>query len=84
MKAPLSFPLTDAIRRAKEIKRTALAHGASGVYSHSKRALAFRQDVAAIIQNRDGGVPCNPNHIFLTNGGFSPGNCVDSQYHFGQ
>lgn len=61
------FP-ADAIRRAKEIKRTALAHGSSGAYSHSKGALAFRQDVAAFIQNRDGGVPCNPDHIFLTNG----------------
>ena len=66
------FP-TDAIRRAKEIKATALAShsGSSGAYSHSKGALSFRQDVVAFLQARDGGVPANPEHIFLTNGASS-------------
>eukprot|EP00977_Amphora_coffeiformis_P004174 scaffold848_cov120-Amphora_coffeaeformis.AAC.2 len=60
------FP-ADAIRRAQEIKQ-ALAHGSTGAYSHSQGAKAFRQDVADFMTKRDGGVPANPDDIFLTNG----------------
>jgi alanine transaminase len=59
------FP-ADAIRRAREIKK-GLVHG-SGAYSHSKGSACFRQDVAAFIQARDGGVACEPEDIYLTNG----------------
>ena len=60
------FPV-DAIERAKEIK-AGLGHRGSGAYTHSKGALCFRQDVAQFIEKRDGGVPSDPNQIFMTNG----------------
>lgn len=59
------FPI-DAIERAREMKM-GLQHS-SGAYTHSKGARCFRDDVAAFIQQRDGGLSCNPEHIFLTNG----------------
>lgn len=60
------FP-ADAIRRAKEIKEGLGGHG-SGAYSHSKGVRMFREDVANFIQERDGGVPADPETIFLSNG----------------
>jgi aspartate/methionine/tyrosine aminotransferase len=60
------FP-ADAIQRAREIKK-GLGGMGTGAYSHSQGARCFRDDVVAFIQDRDGGVPCNPNDIFLTNG----------------
>jgi alanine transaminase len=60
------FPL-DAIKRAKEIKM-GLGGSGSGAYSHSQGAKIFRDDVANFIQYRDGGVPSNPEDIFLANG----------------
>eukprot|EP00541_Cyclophora_tenuis_P002989 CAMPEP_0116552140 /NCGR_PEP_ID=MMETSP0397-20121206/6327_1 /TAXON_ID=216820 /ORGANISM="Cyclophora tenuis, Strain ECT3854" /LENGTH=511 /DNA_ID=CAMNT_0004077069 /DNA_START=32 /DNA_END=1567 /DNA_ORIENTATION=- len=59
------FP-ADAIRRAKEIKSK--MGGGTGAYSHSKGVRLFREDVAAFIEERDGGVPSEPEDIFLTNG----------------
>ena len=60
------FP-SDAIRRAKEIK-IGLGGSGSGAYSHSQGAKCFRDDVAQFIEQRDGGVPSDPENIFLTNG----------------
>ena len=63
------FP-ADAIRRAKEIKEGLKGMG-TGAYTHSKGAKCFREDVAKFIEERDGGVPCNPDDIFMTNGASS-------------
>jgi len=60
------FP-ADAIARAREIKIGLGGHG-SGAYSHSKGVRCFRDDVAKFIEERDGGVPSDPEDIFLTNG----------------
>jgi alanine transaminase len=60
------FP-ADAIKRAKEIKIGLGGHG-TGAYSHSKGVKSFRVDVANFMQNRDDGVPADPEDIFLTNG----------------
>jgi aspartate/methionine/tyrosine aminotransferase len=60
------FP-QDAIDRAREIQ-TALQGCGTGAYSHSQGVYALRQDVAHFIESRDGGIPCNPNNLFLTNG----------------
>jgi len=63
------FP-ADAIRRAREIKKSLGGHG-TGAYSHSKGVASFRKEVAAFISARDGGVPSDPESIFLTNGASS-------------
>lgn len=63
------FP-KDAIKRAKEIKE-GLGGGGTGAYSHSQGALLFRQHIASFIEDRDGGIPCNPEDIFMTNGASS-------------
>lgn len=68
------FP-SDAIKRAREIKEGLGGHG-SGAYSHSKGARIFREDVAKYIESRDGGLSCNPEDIFLTNGASSAINMV--------
>jgi alanine transaminase len=60
------FP-ADAIRRAKEIKAGLNEHG-TGAYTHSKGAKCFREDIAQFIEERDGGVPCDAEAIFCTNG----------------
>jgi aspartate/methionine/tyrosine aminotransferase len=60
------FP-PDAIRRAKEIKIGLKGMG-TGAYTHSKGAKCFRDDIAHFIQERDEGVPCDPEDIFMTNG----------------
>jgi alanine transaminase len=60
------FP-DDAIQRAREIKQGLGGHG-SGAYSHSKGVKLFREDVAAFIEKRDGGVFADPENIFLSNG----------------
>ncbi len=59
------FP-EDAVERAREIK-AALGGGGTGAYSHSKGCLAFRKDVQAFIEKRDG-LPCNPDDLYLTSG----------------
>lgn len=60
------FP-SDAIRRAREIKVGLNGFG-TGAYTHSKGAKCFREDIAKFIQTRDGGVPCEAEDIFITNG----------------
>jgi aspartate/methionine/tyrosine aminotransferase len=60
------FP-ADAIRRAKEIKEGLKGMG-TGAYTNSRGARCFRDDIAAYIEKRDGGVPCDPEDIFMTNG----------------
>jgi len=44
------------------------AMGSMGSYSHSKGVPFIRQTVANFIQQRDGGVPSDPENIFLTAG----------------
>eukprot|EP00538_Stauroneis_constricta_P002357 CAMPEP_0119570470 /NCGR_PEP_ID=MMETSP1352-20130426/43631_1 /TAXON_ID=265584 /ORGANISM="Stauroneis constricta, Strain CCMP1120" /LENGTH=491 /DNA_ID=CAMNT_0007620139 /DNA_START=26 /DNA_END=1501 /DNA_ORIENTATION=+ len=62
------FP-KDAIQRAIEIKTClGCGDGSSGAYSHSQGNICFRQDIAKFIEDRDGGVPCNPDDLFITNG----------------
>jgi alanine transaminase len=60
------FP-ADAIRRAKETK-IGLGGNGSGAYSHSKGVKMFREDIAKFIEERDGGVSCDPEDIFMSNG----------------
>uniref|UniRef100_A0A6T8PJA8 Calmodulin n=1 Tax=Hemiselmis andersenii TaxID=464988 RepID=A0A6T8PJA8_HEMAN len=59
------FP-PDVIARAKEIK-SAIPSG-TGAYSHSQGIASIRANVAKFIEKRDGGHPCNPGDLFLTNG----------------
>lgn len=40
----------------------------SGSYSASQGIDSVRQDVARYIERRDGGVPCDPDDIYLTTG----------------
>eukprot|EP00586_Coscinodiscus_wailesii_P006342 CAMPEP_0172487578 /NCGR_PEP_ID=MMETSP1066-20121228/16714_1 /TAXON_ID=671091 /ORGANISM="Coscinodiscus wailesii, Strain CCMP2513" /LENGTH=467 /DNA_ID=CAMNT_0013254275 /DNA_START=230 /DNA_END=1633 /DNA_ORIENTATION=- len=68
------FP-KDAIARAREIK-DALGVAGTGAYSHSKGHIHFRKDVARFIEERDGGVVCDPECLFLTNGASSGINMV--------
>lgn len=60
------FP-ADAIQRAKQIK-LGLGGGGTGAYSHSQGAKCFRDDIAAFIQERDGGITCHAEDLFITNG----------------
>jgi alanine transaminase len=64
------FPKS-AIRRAVEIKAGLGKYSGSGAYTHSKGVYTIRCDVARFIQERDGGVPSDPESIFLTNGASS-------------
>jgi alanine transaminase len=61
------FP-SDAIERARKIKHGSLNDQGTGAYSHSQGIMSFREDIAKFIEARDGGVPSNPNHIFMSNG----------------
>eukprot|EP00244_Chara_vulgaris_P001171 TRINITY_DN1183_c0_g1_i7.p1 TRINITY_DN1183_c0_g1~~TRINITY_DN1183_c0_g1_i7.p1 ORF type:complete len:576 (-),score=125.58 TRINITY_DN1183_c0_g1_i7:450-1946(-) len=56
----------DAIARVKKILQKIPAN-TTGAYSHSQGHTVCREDIAAGIQRRDG-YPCNPDHIFITNG----------------
>lgn len=60
------FP-ADAIRRAKEIKE-GLGGMGTGAYTHSKGAKCFRDEIVKFIETRDGGVKCDAEDIFMTNG----------------
>jgi len=66
--APSMFP-ADAISRAREVKKALKGNGL-GAYSHSKGVKAFREDVSAFIENRDGlkKGAIDPEDIFLTTG----------------
>ncbi|KCV69340.1 alanine transaminase [Fonticula alba] len=60
----LLFP-ADVIARAQKLAK---AVGSTGSYSHSQGVPCVRQNVARFISERDGGVPANPDDIFLTSG----------------
>ncbi|KAF3858117.1 hypothetical protein F7725_011318 [Dissostichus mawsoni] len=61
-----SFP-EDAKSRARRILQSC-GGNSMGSYSASQGIESVRQDVARYIERRDGGVPCNPDNIFLTTG----------------
>uniref|UniRef100_A0A8C9U9V7 alanine transaminase n=1 Tax=Scleropages formosus TaxID=113540 RepID=A0A8C9U9V7_SCLFO len=42
--------------------------GSIGAYSASQGIECVRQDVAQYIKQRDGGIPCNPDNIYLSTG----------------
>uniref|UniRef100_A0A8C9T566 alanine transaminase n=1 Tax=Scleropages formosus TaxID=113540 RepID=A0A8C9T566_SCLFO len=60
------FP-EDAKERARRILQ-ACGGGSIGAYSASQGIECVRQDVARYIQERDGGIPCNPDNIYLSTG----------------
>ena len=45
-----------------------LSPSLSGAYSASQGIDCVRQDVARYIERRDGGVPCDPDNVYLTSG----------------
>ena len=57
------FP-PDALARARRYAEA----GAVGAYTHSQGLPLVREEVAAFIQERDGGVPANASDLFLTDG----------------
>ncbi|XP_033993000.1 alanine aminotransferase 2-like isoform X1 [Trematomus bernacchii] len=61
-----SFP-EDAKSRARRILQSC-GGNSMGSYSASQGIESVRQDVARYIERRDGGVPCDPDNIFLTTG----------------
>ncbi|XP_028329387.1 alanine aminotransferase 2-like [Gouania willdenowi] len=61
-----SFP-DDAKSRANRILKSCGGHSI-GAYSSSQGIDAVREDVARYIERRDGGIPCDPAHIYLTTG----------------
>jgi len=65
------FP-TDAIDRAKLVKKALDGHG-SGAYTHSQGPLLFREEICQFIENRDGlkEGSADPKSIFMTNGASS-------------
>ncbi|XP_067107475.1 alanine aminotransferase 2-like [Osmerus mordax] len=60
------FP-EDAKSRARRILH-ACGGGSLGAYSASQGIECIRQDVARYIEKRDGGIPCNPDNIYLSTG----------------
>lgn len=61
-----SFP-EDAKQRAKRFLNSCGGQSV-GAYSDSAGVEVVKQDIAEFIKRRDGGVPCNPDDIFLTTG----------------
>nr|XP_014353867.1 PREDICTED: alanine aminotransferase 2 [Latimeria chalumnae] len=61
-----SFP-EDAKRRAERILQSCGGHSL-GAYSASQGLDCIREDVAMYMKKRDGGVPVDPNNIYLTTG----------------
>ena len=59
-----TFP-SDVNRRAKQILST--INNSTGCYSESAGLPIVKQHIAEFIQKRDG-YPCNPDHIYITNG----------------
>ncbi|XP_030629705.1 alanine aminotransferase 2-like [Chanos chanos] len=60
------FP-EDAKSRARRILQSC-SGGSIGAYSASQGIEVVRQDVARYIERRDGGIPCNPDNIYLSSG----------------
>ncbi|KFO30617.1 alanine aminotransferase 1 [Fukomys damarensis] len=63
------FP-EDAKRRAQRILQACGGHSL-GAYSISSGIQLIREDVAQYIKRRDGGIPADPNNIFLSTGASS-------------
>lgn len=63
------FP-EDAKRRAQRILQACGGHSL-GAYSISSGIQLIREDVAHYIERRDGGIPADPNNIFLSTGASS-------------
>uniref|UniRef100_A0A8C0NHH2 alanine transaminase n=1 Tax=Canis lupus familiaris TaxID=9615 RepID=A0A8C0NHH2_CANLF len=61
-----SFP-EDAKKRARRILQ-ACGGNSLGSYSASQGVNCIREDVAAYVTRRDGGVPADPDNIYLTTG----------------
>ncbi|KAM6990114.1 alanine aminotransferase 2-like isoform 1-T1 [Tautogolabrus adspersus] len=61
-----TFP-EDAKSRARRILQSCGGYS-MGSYSASQGIDSVRQDVARYIERRDGGVPCDPDNIYLTTG----------------
>ncbi|XP_056148874.1 alanine aminotransferase 2-like isoform X2 [Lampris incognitus] len=61
-----TFP-EDAKSRARRILQSC-GGSSMGSYSASQGIDCVRQDVACYIERRDGGVPCDPDDIYLTTG----------------
>ncbi|XP_077365523.1 alanine aminotransferase 2-like isoform X1 [Festucalex cinctus] len=61
-----AFP-ADAKQRAQRILRACGGHSI-GAYSASQGIECVRQDVARYIEKRDGGIPSNPDDVFLSTG----------------
>uniref|UniRef100_A0A2K6K3M1 alanine transaminase n=1 Tax=Rhinopithecus bieti TaxID=61621 RepID=A0A2K6K3M1_RHIBE len=81
-----SFP-EDAKKRARRILQACGGHSL-GSYSASQGVNCIREDVAAYITRRDGGVPADPDNIYLTTGA-SDGisqvqsrKCIEDVIHF--
>ncbi|KAG7237004.1 hypothetical protein INR49_032935 [Caranx melampygus] len=60
------FP-EDAKKRARRILESCGGHSI-GAYSASQGIECIRQDVARYIEKRDGGIPSNPDNIYLSTG----------------
>ncbi|XP_045431837.1 alanine aminotransferase 1 isoform X2 [Pipistrellus kuhlii] len=60
------FP-EDAKRKARSILQACGGHSL-GAYSNSSGIQPIREHVAQYIQRRDGGIPADPNNIFLSTG----------------
>jgi len=56
----------DAVARAREFMDE--IPGGVGAYSDSAGALVLRRQIAAAISRRDGGIACDPDDLFLTDG----------------
>nr|XP_037855879.1 alanine aminotransferase 1 isoform X3 [Chlorocebus sabaeus] len=61
-----SFP-DDAKKRAERILQACGGHSL-GAYSVSSGIQLIREDVAKYIERRDGGIPADPNNVFLSTG----------------
>ncbi|XP_012668562.1 alanine aminotransferase 1 isoform X2 [Otolemur garnettii] len=61
-----NFP-EDAKKRAERILQVCGGHSL-GAYSISSGIQLIREDVARYIERRDGGIPADPNNIFLSTG----------------
>ncbi|XP_044074821.1 alanine aminotransferase 2-like isoform X1 [Siniperca chuatsi] len=61
-----TFP-EDAKSRARRILQSC-GGNSMGSYSASQGIASVREDVARYIERRDGGVPCDPDDIYLTTG----------------
>ncbi|XP_049930454.1 alanine aminotransferase 2-like isoform X1 [Epinephelus moara] len=61
-----TFP-EDAKSRARRILQSC-GGNSIGSYSASQGIDCVREDVARYVERRDGGVPCNPDNIYLTTG----------------